>query len=276
MANRKYIPAYFSYLDTLEDLSDEQVGKVFRAALKYAMSGETSELDTAEKIAFKFIKMDIEKSNSAYEEVCKTNAENGSKGGRPKKPNGFEENRTVSEKTERFLEETEKTERFSEKPEKPKEKEKEKENEKEISPDGDIEDGFAVPARAKKKAEPQKRFVPPTPEEVNAYCAEHGYNVDGQAFVDYYQRAGWKLKGNVPMKDWKAAVRTWVHHDKERRSGGGQSPGYKPDSNYGDMMEFLNAEIAKGGLDLEQSRDSPDSESAEDSVSGVLFQNAPF
>jgi len=58
------------------------------------------------------------------------------------------------------------------------------------------------------------RFSPPTADMVNEYCREHGYNVDGQRFVDFYTSKGWKV-GNTPMKDWKAAVRTWVTRDKQ-------------------------------------------------------------
>jgi hypothetical protein len=52
------------------------------------------------------------------------------------------------------------------------------------------------------------RFSPPTLEEVKAYCSENGYNIDCEYFLDYYSGNGWKA-GRVPMKDWKAAVRTW-------------------------------------------------------------------
>lgn len=54
----------------------------------------------------------------------------------------------------------------------------------------------------------RKRFVPPTLEEVKAYCIERKNNVDAQRFIDYYTSNGW-LVGKNKMKDWKAAVRTW-------------------------------------------------------------------
>ena len=52
------------------------------------------------------------------------------------------------------------------------------------------------------------RFTAPTLEEVKAYCDERKNGVDPQRFVDYYSSNGWKV-GKNPMKDWKAAVRTW-------------------------------------------------------------------
>lgn len=57
-----------------------------------------------------------------------------------------------------------------------------------------------------KKAAP--RFLPPSVEEVRAYCQERKNNVDPEGFVNFYSSKGWKI-GNQSMKDWKAAVRTW-------------------------------------------------------------------
>lgn len=54
----------------------------------------------------------------------------------------------------------------------------------------------------------RKRFTAPTVEEVSAYCRERGNSVDPQHFVAHYEANGWKV-GRNPMKDWKAAVRTW-------------------------------------------------------------------
>lgn len=58
------------------------------------------------------------------------------------------------------------------------------------------------------KSTRQKKFVPPTVEEVAAYCLERKNKVDAAYFVDHYTSNGWKV-GKQNMKDWKAAVRTW-------------------------------------------------------------------
>lgn len=59
-----------------------------------------------------------------------------------------------------------------------------------------------------------KRFIPPTVEQVEVYCLERNNGIDPQRFVDYYKSNGWKV-GKNPMKDWKAAVRTWEQNRKE-------------------------------------------------------------
>ena len=56
------------------------------------------------------------------------------------------------------------------------------------------------------------RFTAPTVEDVTAYCRERGNRVDPQRFVDFYASKGWRV-GSTPMKDWKAAVRTWEQRD---------------------------------------------------------------
>ena len=52
------------------------------------------------------------------------------------------------------------------------------------------------------------RFIPPTLQEVQAYCQERGNKVDAEQFIDFYAAKGWMV-GKNKMKDWKACVRTW-------------------------------------------------------------------
>lgn len=61
-----------------------------------------------------------------------------------------------------------------------------------------------------------RAFKKPTVEEVQSYCEAGGYNVDAEAFVDYYETTGWKV-GRNSMKDWRAAVRTWARKKSKRK-----------------------------------------------------------
>ena len=61
----------------------------------------------------------------------------------------------------------------------------------------------------------RKRFTIPTPEEVQAYCDERKNGILGQQFCDFYSSKGWRV-GSQPMKDWKAAVRTWEIRRKDQ------------------------------------------------------------
>ena len=67
----------------------------------------------------------------------------------------------------------------------------------------------------------EKRFAPPTLENVSEYCQEMGYtNVDAARFIDFYTSNGWMV-GKNRMKDWKAAVRNWDRREKnpQRQDG---------------------------------------------------------
>lgn len=55
----------------------------------------------------------------------------------------------------------------------------------------------------------RKKEVPPTIDEVRAYCIERGNNVDPERFIDYYASQKWKKANGQPVSDWKACVRTW-------------------------------------------------------------------
>jgi len=63
-----------------------------------------------------------------------------------------------------------------------------------------------------KEKEQKKKFIKPSVEEVRAYCQERNNGVNPEAFIDFYESKGWKV-GNQPMKDWKAAIRTWEKRD---------------------------------------------------------------
>lgn len=58
------------------------------------------------------------------------------------------------------------------------------------------------------------RFQKPTIEEIREYCLEEGYNVDAEQFYNFYESKGW-LVGKSPMKNWRAAVCTWVKREKK-------------------------------------------------------------
>lgn len=56
-----------------------------------------------------------------------------------------------------------------------------------------------------------KAFRRPNPEEVQTYLQQLGEtSFDGHEFCDYYDQCGWVIgRDRKPMKDWRAAVRTW-------------------------------------------------------------------
>ena len=61
-----------------------------------------------------------------------------------------------------------------------------------------------------------QKFSPPSVDDVRSYCLERGNDVDPETFVDFYTSKGWKV-GRNPMKNWKAAVRTWEKRNKKSK-----------------------------------------------------------
>jgi hypothetical protein len=76
---------YNSFYEPIKSLSDEQLGKLFRAIFNYTINGEVTQ-DNDILIAFMFIKNQLDIDNEKYQKICERNKNNGSKGGRPKEP----------------------------------------------------------------------------------------------------------------------------------------------------------------------------------------------
>ena len=58
-------------------------------------------------------------------------------------------------------------------------------------------------------------FIPPSLEEVRAYCQEQKNGVDPEAFLAHYTTVGWVYGRNkIPVKCWKSCVTTWKKNQK--------------------------------------------------------------
>lgn len=64
------------------------------------------------------------------------------------------------------------------------------------------------------KIKKNSHFVPPSPEEVQAYCKERNNDIDAENFIAFYQSKNWMI-GKNKMKDWKSAIITWEKRNKK-------------------------------------------------------------
>ena len=101
-----------SVIDVIEELSNEDTGKLFKGILNYVNHGDSGLTDYL-KVIFIPIKTEIDKNEERYLEVCEKNRLNGQRGGRPRKK---EENQSVIEETEENPTVLEKTEENPKKP----------------------------------------------------------------------------------------------------------------------------------------------------------------
>jgi hypothetical protein len=78
----------------------------------------------------------------------------------------------------------------------------------EVSGEIEVEIEVEEEYKEKVKKEKSKRFSKPSILEIKEYCKERGNDINPEKFYNSYEAKGW-LIGKTPMKDWKAAVRTW-------------------------------------------------------------------
>lgn len=98
---------YLDYEEQFNLLTDEQIGQLMRAIIKYEKTRELPQLNGIVKMAFSFIKTQLDRDREKYEARCEKNRENAKKGGRPRKnqkdnlkANGFNENQMDAKKTD--------------------------------------------------------------------------------------------------------------------------------------------------------------------------------
>jgi len=175
-------------------MTDAQFGVLMRAVFAYRFEGRIYEGDDlAIDVSFRTVAGQIDR----YAEICETNSNNAK---------GEEEDGT-----------TESSEIQGNAAESP----KGQQNAPPIPTPIPDPSPNSSKGNTAEKPPSRHRFTPPTVEEVIAYCTEKGYTVDPQRFVNYYTSVGWRV-GKNPMKDWKAAVRTW--NGKEQSQNGKAEP----------------------------------------------------
>lgn len=194
---------YRGWNPLFENLPKEQLGELFYAICCYQSGKEYSIENPLIKGVFEMVLMQFKKDEEKYISNCEAKAKNGKKGAESR---WQDDNNNTSENGKNgkchsddgkngkcyFSHNEEKTEMAK--------MAIEEEEEEEV----EVEEVPTVP----KKREARKRFSPPSAAEVREYCRERENAVDAESFVDFYAAKGWKV-GNAPMKDWKAAVRTW-------------------------------------------------------------------
>ena len=157
-------------LECIVRMPDADAGSLIKALA----TGDAENITEIASLVYPLIKGQVDRMLAFREKQFK----NGSKGGRPKKPN---ENPNETQN-----------------------------NPNETQPKPPVPVPVPIPVPIK-----NKRFTPPTADEVRAYAQENALSIDADRFVDYYTAVGWKVSGKSPMKDWKAAVRNWAARDKK-------------------------------------------------------------
>lgn len=135
---------YRSFVEALQELSDEDFGKLMRGVCAYGLDGEIPDLSGIQKALFELMRPQIDANNRRYE--------NGKKGGRPSEKNQTE----TKTKPNHNQTETKVKPNHNQTITKPKPKEKDKEKEKDK--DKGKENIYSSPAASDTLSETEKVF----------------------------------------------------------------------------------------------------------------------
>lgn len=107
MPDKTSFVLYAEYMEHIELLSREQRGDLLTAIFAYASETDLPEMDGVTKMAFSFIKAQLDRDKEKYKQTVEKRREAGKLGGRPKangseakakKANGFSEKQTKAKK----------------------------------------------------------------------------------------------------------------------------------------------------------------------------------
>ena len=73
----EYFCCYNDYLTKTRNLSDSELGRLFRALMTYNATGEKAQLNGREEMAFDFISIDIDTAKERYSAKCAKLKSNG-------------------------------------------------------------------------------------------------------------------------------------------------------------------------------------------------------
>ena len=238
MGKRDYFPMFFRYRESFTGLTDEQVGRIIRAAIDYAADGKTPRLSPVEAMAFAFIRGDIDRAVQAYEERCEKNrraaeqrwetAENGSPA---VDANAYERIQTDANDTKQT-------------------------NNQASNQSNNIPSGGVPRARTRGgrnsgrigQAADGNGAVPPTMDEINAYCDEAGLiHMDRVRFLKHYAVAGW-TRGGHPIRDWKTLAQIWDAEDAKKAEEA-QKAAPRPAETSFETDSFFEAALARSYAD---------------------------
>lgn len=189
MAEKKSWVMYKTWIPLFTSLPTEKAGELIKAICAYENGWDVALSDPIISSVFVMIKNTLEKDAEEYEKVCQKRAESASKANasKSKQKRANATKRKQKDATEG-------------------DNDNENDNDNDNVYPSDIKDRGA-----------RSRFIPPTVEEVKAYCQERGNNVDAEHFVAYYSSQRWKKANGQAVSDWKGCVRTWEKKDDRQQ-----------------------------------------------------------
>ena len=213
---KKSVILYTEWAQPLKALSLEDKGRIFDAILSYSETGETPHFDsTAAEMAFSFIRLRLDENAQKWSDVRQKRREAGRRGALVTNSKN-QQSQTKAANADFAETVPANVGKKRQSPANPAVNVNVNANVNgnvNVSSNEDINNMADKPPASYSSS--RKKFVPPTLEEVAAYCNERHNSVSPSAFIDFYTANGWVQGRGKPIRDWKAAVRTWERRDKE-------------------------------------------------------------
>jgi hypothetical protein len=186
--NKKAFVAYCDWLESFEELTDEEAGKLAKHLFRYVNDLNPEPPDKITKMCFIPIKQSLKRDLVKYEERADRARENGAKGGRPK---------------------TQKTQSVISEPKKP----------DSVNVSVSVNDNVSVSSK-------DDGMKPPSLEEVISYFDENGYTKESATkMFEYYEESRkprgrvWKDGRGNTVKNWKQKARSiWFKPDNLKKN----------------------------------------------------------
>jgi len=204
-----------SLVKPADSLSDAELGRLFRGMLQYASSGAEPTLSGTERILWAEIREDIDSQLYAFKKMCERNHKNitARYDSLRLATTGNDSLRLVEKEKEEREESGEREEQKAKRPpQTPPVKERQEEKE---GKEGKAEKEHTARARG---------FVPPTLDEVRAYCRERNSPVDPYQFWEYFNTGEWIDSKGQPVRNWKQKLLTWERMGLGRGERAGHAP----------------------------------------------------
>ena len=183
--DKKSFVAYCDWLESFEELTDEEAGRLAKHLFRYVNDLNPEAPDKITKMCFIPIKQSLKRDLVKYEERADRARENGAKGGRPK-----------TQKTQSVISEPKKPDSVS----------------VSVSVNDNVNDSVNVK---------DDGIKPPSLEEVISYFDENGYTKESATkMFEYYEESRkpsgrvWKDGRGNTVKNWKQKARSiWFKDD---------------------------------------------------------------
>lgn len=177
---QKYMCIYYDMLPAFEKLTDEELGRLLRAALVYSLGGAAPDLPGNEDFVWPLLQAQIDRASEKYTKMCETNKRIATERNEP--------SRVVTDRNEALRTVTD----------------RDAPSRSVTRQDNTIQEENKTP------------YPVPTFDEVESYAKLKAPHVDIDYFYNYYTETHWCDISGEPIHNWKTVLLSWESKEKAK------------------------------------------------------------